>query len=252
MKWRPILVTVARLAVLAMVVEIGTIGVCWHWFWTPIERHYLPAYVWCSLPVITPASAEVRFVWKTGPHRKPQLASDDDADDSEDGTGMALSQSARDAGWKKLLVSPAQKVPTAKLGPALADFAYAGESLWRFLLLPEECGLVMLCYGIYGSLWLLSWLLEWAADRSWKQSPWAAASPSLLEGCAKAAQRLFFGIATLHKRAQHCIEPRRNVTNSKIAPSEPAATPPSFAISIFGVHNGTNQRFLWTEQNEIE
>lgn len=252
MNWRPILVTVARLAVLAMVVEIGTIGVCWHWFWTPIERHYLPAYVWCSLPVITPASAEVRLVWKTGPHRKPQLASDDDVEDSGDGTAMMLSQSARDAGWRKLQVGPAQEVPPAKLGPALADFAYDGESLWRFLLLPEACRFEMLCYGIYGSLWLLSRLLEWAADRSWKQSRWADASPSLLEECAKLAQRLFFGIVALQKRAQHCIEPRRTALDPKITQNQPEARLTSFAIPIFGVPNRIGQGYRWRKENEIE
>lgn len=249
MNWKPILVTIARLAVLATVVEIGAIGVCWHWFWTPIERHYLPAYIWCSLPVITPASAEVRLVWKTRPHRKPQLASDDDVEDSDDGTGMTLSQSARDAGWKKLLVSPAQKVPTAKLGPALADFAYDGESLWRLLLLPEACGLVVFCYGLYGSLLLLSRLLDWAAERSWKQSSWANASSSFLEEGAKVAQRLYSSIVALHKRAQHRIEPCRTVTNP---PIRPAAGPRSFPISIFGVHNGTGEGFLWIEENEIK
>ncbi len=53
MNWRAILTRLAWLAALAMVVETGTIWVCSSWFWTPIQRHYLPAYIWCSLPVIS-------------------------------------------------------------------------------------------------------------------------------------------------------------------------------------------------------
>ena len=140
MNRRPILAALARLAALAVVVQVGTIWVCSSWFWSPIQRHYLPAYFWSSLPVVAPSTVEVRLIWKTRQHRKPELASDDDAVRSDDGTGMALSQSAIDAGWTGLTEGSPQQVSTAILGRDLADLAFDGESLWDFLLLPELCG----------------------------------------------------------------------------------------------------------------
>ena len=88
MNWRPILALVVRFAAITLAAQIETIFVCSHWFWTPIQRHYLPAYIWCSLPVITPATAEVRVVWKTKAHRKWELAANGDAVDSEGGIGI--------------------------------------------------------------------------------------------------------------------------------------------------------------------
>ena len=64
MNRRPMLTWIARLAALAMVVQAGTIWVCSRYFWTPIQRHYLPAFIWCSLPEIGPATVEVRLIWK--------------------------------------------------------------------------------------------------------------------------------------------------------------------------------------------
>ena len=149
MNWRPILTHAAWVLALAVVVEAGAICACSHWFWTPIQRHYLAAYVWCSLPVITPASAEVRFIWKTGRHRKRELATEDDVD-SQGATDLKLSQSALDAGWRGLTEEPPREVPAPILKRGLADLAFEGESLWSFLLLPEACGLVAFGYALYG------------------------------------------------------------------------------------------------------
>ena len=78
MNRRQIPVILARLVALAMVVEAGTIWVCANWFWTPLQRHYLSVHIWCSLPIVTPSTAEVRLIWKTSSRRKWELATDDD------------------------------------------------------------------------------------------------------------------------------------------------------------------------------
>lgn len=129
MSWRLIHAVLARLAVFAVVVQVGMIWVCSSWFWSPIQRHYLPAYFWSSLSVVAPSAVEVRLIWKTKPHRKPELASDDDAVRSDGETGMALSQWAIDAGWRGLIEGPPQQVATAKLETGLPDLAFDGESL---------------------------------------------------------------------------------------------------------------------------
>ena len=253
MNCRPILTHLARLVALAIVVEAGAIWACSHWFWTPIQRHYLAAYIWCSLPVITPASAEVRFVWKTGRHRKRELATEDDID-SQGGTGLKLSQSALDAGWTSLKEDPPREVPAAILKRGLADLAFEDEGFWSFLLLPEACGLVAFGYGLYGFVWLANRLADWAVEHSLRhqRSWWDEPSWSLFDWCAETAQRLCSSVVVLHRHARHCIERRRAETNHSLASSEPEAKPPSFAIPIFGVYNGTGDGYLWSERDEIE
>ena len=253
MNWRPILTHLAWLVAFVVVVEAATIWVCSQWFWTPIQRHYLAAYIWCSLPVITPASAEVRFLWKTTRHRKRQLATEDDVD-SQGGTGLKLSQSALDAGWTSLIEDPPRDVPAAILKRGLADLAFEGESLWSFLLLPEACGLVAFGYGLYGFVWLANRFADWAVERSFDRhrSWWEKPSWSLLDWCAETAQKLCSRVVALHKRTRSCIERRRAETNPSFESSEPEARPPSFAIPIFGVYNGTGDGYLWSEKDEIE
>ncbi|MFZ0745353.1 MAG: hypothetical protein WAM85_13160 [Terracidiphilus sp.] len=243
----------AWLVAFVVVVEAGTIWVCSQWFWTPIQRHYLAAYIWCSLPVITPASAEVGFVWKTGRHRKRELATEDDVD-SQGETDLKLSQLALDAGWRGLTEEPPREVPAAILKRGLSDLAFEGESLWSFLLLPEACGLVAFGYGLYGFVRLANRFADWVVERSVERhrSWWEEPSWSLLDWCADMAQKLCSSVVVLHRRAQHCIERRRTETNHSIASSEPEASPPSFAIPIFGVYNGTGDGYLWSENDEIE
>jgi hypothetical protein len=253
MNWKPILTHLAWLVALAVVVEVGTIWACSHWLWTPIQRRYLAAYIWCSLPVITPATAEVRFIWKTGRHRKRELATDDDVD-SQGGIDLKLSQSALDAGWTGLTEERLRNVPAAILKRGLSDLAFEGESLWSFLLLPEACGLVAFGYGLYGFVQLANRFADWAVERSFErhQSLWEESSWSLLDWCAEAAQELCSCVVVLHRRAQHCIGRRRAETNHSFASGEPEARPPSFAIPIFGVYNRTGDGYLWSEKDEIE
>ncbi len=253
MNWRPILTHLAWLLALAIIVEASAVWVCSRWFWTAIQRHYLPAYIWCSLPVITPASAEVRFLWKAARHRERELATEDDVD-SPDGTGLKLSQPALDAGWTRLIEDPPREVPAAILRRGLSELAFENESLWSFLLLPEACGLVAFGYGLYGFVRLTNRFADWALERSLQRqkSWWEEPSWSLLDWCAETAQRLCTGVVVLHRRARNCIERRRAETNHSVASSEPEAKPSSFAIPIFGVCNGTGDGYLWNERDEIE
>lgn len=254
MNWRPILTHFAWLVALAVAVEAGAIWVCSCWFWAPIQRHYLAAYIWSSLPIITPATAEVRFIWKTGRHRKRELATDDDVVESDGETGMALSQSARHAGWRTLMEGPPRKVPAAILQRGLSDLAFDGESPWNFLLLPEACGLVAFGYGLYGFVRLANRFADWAVERTFERnrSWWEEPSWSLLDRCAETAQKFCSLVVSLHRRAQLCIATHRAAPNANSAQSEPPARPSSFAIPIFGVYNGTGDGYLWSETDEIE
>lgn len=250
----PILATLARLVALAVVVQAGTIWICSSWFWSPIQRHYLPAYFWSSLPVVAPSTVEVRLIWKTKPHRKPELASDDDAVLSDDRTSMALSQWARDAGWTGLVEGPPQQVATAILGRDLADLAFDGESLWDFLLWPEACGVAVICFTLFGWFCLKGLCLALIAEIAWRRrvSTWQDISSMFFEECTTLAQRVSHGVASLHRRAMRRIETHTAASSTNTDRADPIVKPQSFAFALFGVYNGTGESYLWRERDEIE
>ncbi len=254
MNWRPIIAALTRLAVFAIVVHVGTIWACSSWFWSPIQRHYLPAYSWSSLPIVAPSTVEVRLIWKTRTHRKPELASDDDAVRSDDGTGMELSQSAIDAGWTGLTEGLPQQVSTAILGRDLGDLAFDGESLWGFLLLPELCGAAVFCFALLGWFCLKWWYRTLVAEFAWRRRlfSWREVLPSLFEECAALAQKVSSGVAALHRSAARRIETQTPAPRTNMDRAEPIAKPQTFAFALFGVHNGTGQCYLWTGKDEIE
>jgi hypothetical protein len=251
MSWKPLL---AVLAALALVVQAGTIWVCSSWFWSPIQRHYLPAYFWSSLPVVAPSNAEVRLIWKTRPHRKPELASDEDAVASDGGTGMVLSQWAIDAGWTGLTEGSPQQVSTAILGRDLAGLAFDGESLWDFLLLPEACAVAVFCFTLFGWFCLKGFCLALIAEFAWRRrlSSWWEVPPLLFEECAALAQRVSSGVAALHRSAARHMEAQPAAPSISTERAEPIAKPQSFALALFGVYNGTGESYLWRERDEIE
>jgi hypothetical protein len=254
MNWRPILIHLAWLAALAVVVQVGTIWVCSSWFWSPIQRHYLPAYFWTSLPLITPATVEVRWIWKTGRHGKHELATDNDINASEDENSMALSQPSKDAGWQRLVEGTPQQVPAELLRHGLADLAFDGEGLWSFLLLPEACGLVVLGYGLYGSIRLANRLMDSAVDFDWKRQrlPWTASSLELLDGCSAMVEELHSWLSKVYRGAARNIRAHRAPTMENIVETEPPARPQSFPFPLFGVFSATGKDYLWSEKDEIE
>lgn len=254
MNWRAILTHFGWLAAFVVVVETMTIWVCSSWLWTPIQRHYLPAYIWCSLPVIEPATAEARIIWKTGRHRKREVATDEDVVDSEGETGMKLSQSALDAGWKGLAEGPPQEYLAATLRQDLPDLAFDGEGPWSFLLLPKAFGLVVLCYGIYGCFRLGNRLMDWAGDLDWKhqRSPWEELLLSLFVMCSAMAQGIQSRLAKFQRSSTHGTKTHRAAATASVAQPEPLARPTSFAFPLFGVYNGTGEGYLWSERDEIE
>jgi len=256
MNWRRILLILARLLAFVAVAEAVTISIFWRSTWTALERHYLPAYIWCSLPVVTPATVEVRLIWKTRKHRKQQLATDDDADDSEDGTGVALSQSARDAGWKTLMEGPPEQVPAERLRPVLAGLAFEGQSLGDFLLLPELTALVALSAALCMWFLVIGFFRMLASEISWRHrySAFRESSASFFEECAVQARGLCSRFAELHRSAQRRMAQHTAATPAITARTEPPRKPfSSFPIPFFGVNDETGKGgYLWSEKDEIE
>jgi hypothetical protein len=136
----------------------------------------------------------------------------------------------------------------------LPDLAFDGESLWSFLLLPEACGLVVFCYGLYGCFWLGNRLLDWAAELAWKRqrSPWEEPSPNLFQRCTAPARKVCSGFAALHRSAARRIATQTAAPSTNKDRAEPFAKPQSFAFALFGVYNGAGEGYLWSEKDEIE
>lgn len=255
MNRRVVLVILARLAVLAMAVEVGTIWVCTNWFWTPLQRHYLSAYIWCSLPAVAPATVEVRLIWKTGPHRKRELASDDDAVASDGAYGMAISQSALDTGWKELSEGPPQQVSVARFRPALTDLVFDGEDLWEFLFFPEVSALVVFCVSLCGWFFLRGLIRELISEFAWRRRLAAAnePAPGFFEQCAEWPRRVGFRLASLHRPAPRCMALQSAVSAVTTNRDESPVRSASFALPLFGVCDGTGKGgYRWSQKHEIE
>jgi hypothetical protein len=254
MKCRRNLLILVRLLGFAAIAEVLTISIFWHSTWTPLQRHYLPAYIWCSLPVVTPETVEVRLMWKTGRHRKRELATVGDADDSIDRAGMVLSQSAKDAGWKTLIEGPPQQVPAELLRVGLASLAFEGESLWDFLLLPELSAIVALCVSLVAWFLLVGFFRTLIGELAWRRqvSAFEEPSPSLFEECAALVRRVRSSLAKLHRRPPGRIEPHSLAPGTNTACGTPARSPRTFAFRLFGVHDLTRNGYLWSKTDQIE
>jgi hypothetical protein len=253
MNSRRILLILVRLLAFAAVAEALTIWVFWRSGWTPIERHYLPVYFASSIPLVGPSTVEVQLIWKVGRHRKRQLATDDDVVDSADGIGIALSQSAVDAGWKKLVKGPRKEVSADELRPYLSNLAFGGQSLWELLLFPELSALAALCVALGVWFVAIGFLRALVADYAWRRRVYSRQEllSALSKDCAAFAQRAGSELAALYRsRARH-IETRPVAASTKIVQIQPSVRPVSFAFPLFGVCNGAGKGFLWRDKDEI-
>jgi hypothetical protein len=143
------------LAILAILTFSAALCLCYWLVWTPIERYYLGAYLKCALPGIDRgSSAEVRWLYKIGPHGKRELALDGDvvpvSSGGERRIPLELSPGARQAGWTGLMQAPGEWLQTATLKAVLEEQFYAGESIWRMLLMPLFMGAAMFFFLLAG------------------------------------------------------------------------------------------------------
>jgi hypothetical protein len=254
MNSRRILLILVRLLAFAAMAEALAIWALWHSPWTPIKRHYLPAYFASSFPLVGPSTVEVQWIWKVGRHHKRQLATDHDVVDSADGTGMALSQSAADAGWKTLVEGPRQQIPADELRPYLSNLAFEGQSLGALLLFPELSALTALCVALFVWFLVIGFLRALVAEYVWRRRVYSRQEllSTLSQDCAALAQSVCSGLATLYQsRARH-VETHPAAMSTKVLQVQPPARPISFALPLFGVCNGTGKGFLWSDRDEID
>ena len=249
-----ILLIFARLLAFAAIAQVVAIWIFCRSSWTPIERHYLSAYFWSSLPLVGPSTVVVRLIWKTGLHRKQQLATDDDVVNSDDGTGMVLSQPARDAGWKALIEGPPQRVPSDLLSQDLAGLAFEGQSLWDLLFLPELSALAALCTALFAWYLLIGFFRALPREMAWRWrfSDFQEWSANFFADCAALTQSLHSRLKALHRTEARCIETHPAAPRTTVAVIAPQVKSASFALPLFGVYNGTSGGYLWNEKDAIE
>lgn len=251
---RRILLIFAQLLAFAAIAQAVAIWIFLRSVYTPVERHYLSAYFWSSLPLVGSSTIEVRLIWKTGRHRKQQLATDNDVVSSEDITGMVLSQSARDAGWKALIEGPPQQVPADLLSQDLAGLAFEGQSLWDLLLLPELSAIAALCSALGTWYLLIGFFRALPSEIAW-QRPYSALEElfsSFFEVSATLARTVRSRFKPLRESAARRINTHSAAPRTNIAQPQPLTPSASFALPLFGVYSGTGQGYLWTESDAIE
>ena len=244
------------LAAIAALAFCGTFLLWSRLVWTPVQRYYLRAYLSCSWPGTDPASSsKIRWIYKTAPGEKQELAWEDDAipaASSADRTiGMELSPEARQVGWTALMERPEERLQIATLKPLLEEQFFDGESVWIMFLLPLLCGLLLYC--------LL--LVVWAKYEDWIDSvPWPAewiewgeSVQSLFHECGKEIVRIMSQLSELERHFTRTSASRITEAAPAVTPIEPPQKPPETVFSPFGATEKMHKEgFIWDERNEIE
>jgi hypothetical protein len=238
----------------------GALVLCNWLVWTPMQRYYLGAYLRCALFGTEPASrTEVRWLYKTAPNEKQELASDGDvvpATAGDDrGIPMQLSPSARQAGWTGLIQGSDEWLRSAMLQAFLQAQFYEGKSFWRLLLTPLLWGAAMFLFLLaMGSiLRSLNAYDEWDLERiEWGERP-----TSWPQRWRKKIGRTRFGLPGFTSgRIPEIVRKATPQTQASIH-SESSKKPiqpvlPFFGSTIAANDDRPKERFASTETKRIE
>ena len=247
--WLPVLVILAFSEALFL---------CNRLVWTPIQRYYMGTYLKCAMLGTDPAlRADVRWLYKTAPHRKQELALDGDVvstfSGSERRIPIQLSPTARQAGWTGLMQGQDDWLQTARLQPFLQAQFYGGESIWRMLLTPLLWGAAMFFFLLAG--W--SALQSRSPYKRWKRKTIEWFPPSLPQRWRTKMGRIRFRVPGFAKRQMPEIAPRTTPSAPANAPADTLKKPTQHVFALFGSTIGApngepKEGFAWEEMKEIE
>ena len=248
------------LPAMAILAFSGALFLCNWLVWTPIQRYYLGTYLRCALFGTDPASStEVRWLYKTAPHKQQELATDADvvpATAGDDrGIPMQLSPAARQAGWSGLLQGPDEWLQTVRLQPFLEAQFYDGESFWRLLLTPLLWGAAMFFFLLAGGSILrsLNAYDQWDLERiEWGEPP-----TSWPQRWRKKIGRTRFGLPGFASRRTAGVAPKPASPSPVSAPAESLKKPiqpvlPLFGSTIVAADDRPKERFASKEAKRIE
>ena len=214
--------------------------------WTPLQRHYLWPYVWCSRPGADPSSQiALRWIVKTAPGRTPELAT---ANDIVSGTSSELSSTARRAGWTGLTLGPRERAPIATLKPFLEEQFFNENNAWIIVLPPLLCGLAAFCFLLLSAAWLESRLsyLRWQLE----QTLWFEPTLYRVRKCLAITAKLFSGLMAMTAHKKLIDAPTKKPIPAPVAP--PTASMPA-TFSPFGTtQDAQKTAYVWSKKDEIE
>jgi len=238
----------------------GALFLCNWLVWSPIQRYYLGTYLRCALfGTDTASSTEVRWLYKTAPHKQQELATDADvvpATAGDDrGIPMQLSAAARQAGWSGLLQGPDQWLQTVRLQPFLEAQFYDGKNFWRLLLTPLLWGAAMFFSLLAGGSILrgLNAYDEWDLERiKWGEPP-----TSWPQRWRKKIGRMRFSLPGFARRKMAGIEPKPASPSPVSVPAGSLKKPIQSVLPIFGstiaaADDRPKERFTSKETGRIE
>jgi hypothetical protein len=244
----------------------GALVLCNWLVWTPVERYYLGTYLKCALLGTDRGSwAEVRWLFKTAPHGKQELAREADVVPASAGgdrrVPVELSRAARQSGWTDLMQEEGEWFPTARLQRFLQAQFYAGKSIWRVLLTPLLWGAAMFFFLLAG--WSMRQRRSPYEPWDMERIEWGRPPPSLLQRWRTRIRtktkmgRIRWRLPGLAKQKMPEIRP-------KATPPAPATTPPDppkkanqpvlalFGSAIDAPNGKPKEGFRWEETKGIE
>jgi hypothetical protein len=218
--------------------------------WTPVQRHYLWPYLWCSRPSAAPSSQVIiRWLYKTAPGKSPEIALENEVvSRAANQHSLLLSAIARQAGWMALELGPKEQYSVATLRPFLQDQFFDGNNAWLVFSTPLLCGLVSFCFALLGITWLESkWrYMRWQLE----QTSWFEPMLFMLrQWTATAEKRCSLLLALVVHRTKKIPAEDKPDSPPIMTPAKPVQ--PTF--SPFGATNRTQKSaFTWSKKDEIE
>lgn len=218
--------------------------------WTPVQRHYLWPYVWCSRPSATPSSqAAIRWIYKTAPGKKPEIALEDEViSRAANRSSLALSANAQQAGWIALELGPKEQYPAATLRPFLKDRFFDGNNAWLALSTPLLCGFALFCFALLSITWL---------ESKWRYARWQLEQTSWFNPTLCTLRKWTVITEKLCSRLLKLVARRTWNVHTEDKPISPPIAPPAKPIqptfSPFGsTSRAQKSAFTWSKKDEIE
>jgi len=248
------------LPAMAILAFSGALLLCNWLVWTPMQRYYLGSYLRCALFGTDPAAGtEVRWLYKTTPNEKQELATDADvvpATAGDDrGIPMQLSPAARQAGWSGLLQGPDEWLQTVRLQPFLEVQFYDGKSFWRLLLTPLLWGAAMFFSLLAGGSILRG--LNAYDEGDLERIKWGERPTSWPQRWRKKIGRTRFVLPGFARRKIADVAPKPASPSPVSAPADSLKKPiqpvlPLFGSTIAADDDRPKERFASKEAKRIE